>query len=144
MRVASLVVLALVSVALLGTGATTPLACVDSCRVDGHGQAGFIAPVTEVASGGSLSWGALDGGSHVNVDGGPGDDADPCFGVFYSGLAPSDAVRFDIVDGALFATTGGETFECLNARALADGSFALPYYCILHPALMRGVILVTP
>lgn len=127
----------------LGQGAN-PL-CADPCRI-GATSEGYLPPVAVLATGTNVSWEELDGVPHVNGDAG---FSDPCLFVPIEVGTPSENVRFDISAGQLELTTqpgtaNATTIPCGNGVALADGSFALPYFCLLHPLLMRGALVVRP
>lgn len=117
----------------------SPLRCTDPCLVD-TSYAGYRPPVVEIASGGSVVWVSNGGGGHIQADFGASGGI--CFVTDVGNGSPSQPATFDIVDAALVATTTElGTLACENAQAPPDGSFALPYYCTLHPQ-MRGAIIV--
>lgn len=131
----------LLALAALASASPVPDTCEDPCRIVGHSFA-YVAPVAKVTSGDSVVWGSLDT-THVNGDGSGSGAGATCFAVSGSVVEDSEPVRLDIVDGALLATVGLTTLECTTAELLDDGSFALPYHCLLHP-IMRGVLVVAP
>lgn len=128
--------LLLALVALAGGGASDGAAHVDATGF------GYTPAATVIASGTAVVWRASDT-MHITEDGGAPGTPDPCFLVFHAPGEDSEAVRFDIVDGRLVATSGGVATDCGNAAAMPDGSHALPFYCVLHPP-MRGALVVTP
>jgi plastocyanin len=113
-----------------------PLACTGTCVVAGS-SLGFTPPVVQLKSGASIEWTSSDTG-HVNADGLSGGGS--CIRVSYGPGSPSTPVQLDIVAGGV--VNGGGT-PCATAAQLPDGSFVLPYYCVIHP-VMRGVIVVSP
>ncbi len=125
--------------------AAVPATCANPCGLQGSAL-GFVTPVAIVTSGSTVSWTALDI-THVNADGSGIQVTDTCFRVTYSNTAASTPVTLTIVGSELQATydVGGvpTTSTCATAKALPDGSFALPYYCKLHPE-MHGLIVVEP
>ena len=115
----------------------SPLRCDDPCVVDTN-NGGYLPPVVEIASGGSVVWHST-GGGHIQADFG---QAASCFVTFVEGGGDSEAATFTIEDGALWAnTTDLGDAECGNAKALPTGDFVLPYECTIHPN-MRGTIVV--
>lgn len=136
MSVTLVAALALPVAALPGT----PVACDDPCRVESTSFA-YVSPVVHLASGGSVEWGSLDT-THIHADG-TGTGTTSCFDTVSFVDTRSEVVRFDVLDGALFATIGDETDECTTAEVLPDGRLAVPYYCLLHP-VMRGTLVVSP
>lgn len=126
--------------------AALPATCADPCGLDAS-SAGFILPVAVITSGSNVTWNALDI-THVNADGTGTSTTDTCFRVNYSPGTPTVPVTFTIVNASLQASypTGvnqTHVATCTEAIALPDGSFALTYYCKLHPE-MRGVLVVEP
>lgn len=115
----------------------TPLRCGDPCVVDTN-NGGYVPPVVEVMSGGSVVWHS-SGGGHIQSDFG---QRPACFVTFVEGGGDSEAATFTIQNGALRAnTTDLGDVECGNAKELPTGDFALPYECTIHPN-MRGTIVV--
>lgn len=115
----------------------TPASCADPCVVPSS-FAGYAPPVVEIAPGNRILWTTLDV-THVQVDAGN------CFVTTASRNSPSAAIRFDVVDGALFATGPGpdgvvRTTECTRAVPLPEGGFLLPYYCRLHPSMQAAIL----
>lgn len=137
MRILSLVLVGLLAATTLAIA--SPLRCADPCVVDTN-YSGYLPPIVEVGSGGSVVWHS-SGGGHIQADTGI---APSCFVTIVEGGGDSGAARFDIVDGALWAnTTDLGDQECFNAKKLPTGSFLLPYECTIH-ANMRGTIVVEP
>lgn len=134
------VLLTLVGIIALATLASaTPLACASACTIQAS-SSGYVAPTFEIRVGAPLVWHSTDI-AHVQQQGVAGGLG--CLGVVVHGNEDSPAVTFSISSGQLFATVGTSTSVCTSAVALPDGSFALPYYCAIHPA-MRGSLVVSP
>ena len=114
---------------------STPLACVDDCSILAHFFA-YVAPVTEVASGASVSWESLDV-SHPTGEMGA---ADPCFRAEMSGSTSSAPVDFSIVDGGVVATSDGRSKPCTTAIDLGGIAYALPYQCLVHPNMIAALV----
>lgn len=130
------------AVALFGPSArATPLACANPCTVQTY-AVGYVAPVVEIRSGTRVVW-TTGEESHPTSD---STASTRCFLVAVgSGVTPTP-VLFDIVHGSIQATTApGTSAEvsqpCRNATPLPDGSFELPFRCLLHP-WMNGELLI--
>lgn len=124
--------------------AAGPVVCSGTCTIQG-GSTGFVPPVQVVDSGTDVNWVPNDGNAHANTDSGT---SDPCF---FAPFGPdgSTHVRFDIVGASLEATVdpagpNATTAPCANAAALPGGGFVLQYFCVLHPVLMKGALVVVP
>lgn len=142
MRLASLAPALALALALAPLASSAPATCSDPCVVAPGMQVIYSPPVVTIPSGGSVMWHHNDGYGHVEQDGKNAADADPCFYALAPAGEFTNPVRFDLVDGALVATSvemGVAT--CANA-VVTPGGAVLPYYCLLHPN-MRGSIVVT-
>lgn len=121
----------------------TPL-CDGSCEVWSH-SIGYLPPVVVLTSGSTVTWTSLDT-SHVDSETLLLDDTAPCFTVSSDIVTPTPPVRFDVVAGALVATTDPAgpaplSATCRNAVPAGPTGAALNYHCVLHPE-MRGVLVV--
>lgn len=138
----------LVLVMAVPTGLATPLACQGTCLVEGH-SLGFRPPVVEIEDGSRIVWLGVDT-SHINQDFDvTGQPAVACFSVDYNPFDDSPAVQFDLTGSGVDATTNpglpsADTRTCDTAMDVGAGSWAIPYVCVLHPALMRGLVVVSP
>jgi hypothetical protein len=138
-------ILAIAALTLSAPGAhATPLRCASECSVQAI-AAGYVVPVTEIASGARVRWTTTEL-SHPTTD--SADDDTNCFNVGVGASTPTVAVRFVNAGGGLTATTdpGGpneHTEPCGNARALPTGELVLPFHCMLHN-WMNGVLVVDP
>lgn len=139
---AALAATAALAVPSAPTAEATPLACADPCTITSSLYA-YIAPVTEVASGGSVVWTSIDGSHPTQEQQLLGGSGPLCLDVAVSSVSASPAVTFDIADGGLSATTNGNTLPCTAALAIGDLGFVLPYQCQLHPN-MQAALVVTP
>lgn len=135
---AAAAVLALALVALAGASVAAPLVCSGKCVVTASTTTGYQPPLLLMASGSVVEWVSTEGG-HASVGGGC---LHPEVGYNTAGLVAD--VRFDIVNGRLWATTFDPDFgtpEACDSAALPDGSRALSYACPWH-SNMKGRILV--
>lgn len=129
------------AMALAPLAASAPAACGDPCVVEPALQLTYVPPAVVVASGGSVVWHHTDGYGHAQQDGKNAADADFCFFALAPAGESTNPVRFDLVDGALFATSPEwGTLPCGNA-VVTPAAAVLPYYCTLHNN-MRGTIVV--
>jgi hypothetical protein len=129
-----------IALALVGIAAATPLACASSCVIDAA-TTGYTTAVFDVQQGVPLVWHSTDIG-HVQQEGVTGNSG--CLGVPSFGGRDSAPVVFTIASGHLLASVNGAAADaCVNAQALPDGSFALPYFCEIH-STMRGALVVSP
>lgn len=121
-------------------------ACLPLCPV-GSTEVGYLAPVTIVASGGTVSWEATDNVYHLNREynaQGPANPPDSCISV---AIWPGDVgtATFEIRPDGLWAQDPGDEFApCPRAESLPEGSYVLPYFCAAHGAPQNGFLLVTP
>lgn len=116
-----------------------PPTCVDPCTITTT-DAGYVAPLTEIASGTSVRWVSASG-SHPTSNA-----VDPparCFLVAAGPGVTPVPVRFDIAGSTVRATTGQVTLDCSTAVALPTGGYVLPFQCLLHP-WMHGSLLIEP
>lgn len=134
----SIIAILLGIMAIASVVPATPLACSQNCTIAGSSTA-YNPPVLELASGSSVVWTSTDIG-HINADGVLNGDA--CFIAVYSTEDASSPTTFEIVGNTLEATVDGETLACNTASRLPDGSFVLPYYCVIHTP-MRGALVIT-
>lgn len=123
--------------------ATSPTACTGTCQIQSLG-AGYLAPVTEIASGAEVVWGSLDI-THIQVQW-PVVASDTCFVATATPSEDSVPVRFDLAGGSLSATTApGTTSEstaaCGDVQTLPDGSVDLAYYCAIHPNMLGHLLI---
>lgn len=136
--------MAVALIALVPNTASLPVLCQGSCEIAG-GSTHFTPPAVAVESGATVNWVPDDANTHANIDAGT---LDPCF---FAPFNPTTSwpVRFDIVGATVEATTTNDTnvdttLACGNAVALPGGAFAINYFCVLHPVLMKGVLVVVP
>lgn len=137
--------LAITAAVATATSPTPPTACTDSCHIESWGG-GYIAPVTQIASGAQVVWGSLDI-THIQSQS-PLQTPESCFSAVATPNDDAPPVRFDIQDGSVVATTSlgtpdEESEECESVDFLPDGSAVLAYYCTLHPN-MHGSLLIQP
>ncbi|HUR70197.1 MAG TPA: hypothetical protein VM370_13215 [Candidatus Thermoplasmatota archaeon] len=129
--------LALVLALVLAPVAAGAIAgCVPACEVDAS-ENGYATPITVLPSGQSVAWTSTDI-THINSDVRLGGDL--CFTTIAAGGETSAFVRFDLVDGALFATVDGETLPCATPL-VTPAAAVIPYHCELHPTMI-GVLVV--
>lgn len=125
--------------------AAPPITCPDACTI-GATSEGYLPPVVVVTEGALVSWEAIDGTPHANTDAGL--SVDPCMFVDIPGGEVSEPIAFEILDGELRVRDdlgpNETTTACANAVALPNGGFAISYFCVLHPQLMRGALVVQP
>lgn len=136
---------ALLALPLFATAAA-PATCSDPCSIVATAEA-YKLPANVITSGTSVVFSSGDI-SHVTTDGAPVGAQASCFQLSQIPGTPSPALTFTITGGSLVASYVDEngrtqTATCLNAIALPDGGFALPFYCKLH-ANMRGLLVVEP
>lgn len=129
--------------ALAGAGhsAVPALSCSGTCVVESSTAGGYSPALLVMQSGSVLEW-ISTMGSHASVGGGClHGDAE------YNDLGLVSDVRFEIAEGALFATTldpnYGTPERCGGAFRVPDGSFSLSYSCPYH-GNMNGHVLVRP
>jgi plastocyanin len=114
----------------------TPAACASPCSIIAS-SAGYIAPSVEIAEGTTVHWTSIDT-SHPTTD----DRIDPCFIAQAGPETPLIPVKFTVAAQTLRATIGTTTRTCDGAVAVDEGTFILPYQCLLHP-WMHGALIVT-
>lgn len=138
---------ALVLASVLGGPSASggPLSCADPCEITAF-QAGYILPLTEIATGGQVLWSTTES-SHPTSN--SPFASDRCFVVPVGSSVVPVPVQFDVAGGTVQATTAPGTpkqsgpVPCGNAIALPAGGFVLPFGCLLHP-WMHGALLVSP
>jgi len=140
----SLLIAAGTSVAVVPAApAALPIACASPCVISASGQTGYVAPVTDIATGTSVSWFTTEDNTHPTTEGIAAGSVG-CFDAKITMEAPTAPVRFDLAGGGLTATSDTlGTQTCVSAVALPDGSAALFYHCRLHPNMI-GVLRVEP
>lgn len=131
----------ILALALVPLASGLPGSCADPCVIASDGTFGYTPPASVLASGGSVVWTSNDYGHYTVPGRGFLDGGDFCFYVGHTPDEPSPPVRFDLRDGALFATVDDVTTSCGPAVATPAGA-ALPYFCVIHPT-MRGTLIVT-
>jgi hypothetical protein len=122
----------------------TPLACASPCSITTT-SAGYVLPVTEIASGAQVKWVTTEA-SHPTSNSTDGDTR--CFLQAVSSSVVPAPVRFDLAPSGLYATTfpGTDheaTVLCPNTTALPNGALLLTFRCMLH-TWMNGVLAVEP
>lgn len=119
--------------------------CEGVCPVQGSGITGFVPPVLLLKSGSTVEWQSLDGLGHVNREGAV--NAKPaetsCINVAYVGSLFDGQATFRLEGGGLVAEAMGVTRTCATATVTEAGA-ALAYQCVLHPLVMKGVLVVVP
>lgn len=115
------------------------------CLIDSN-IFGYLPPVATIDSGTVVRWASSDA-PHPTAEGFP--PADPCFRVPVGPGVDLVPVRFDVVDGALHATTSPGTAEeetglCESAIVLGAGQTALEYRCLLHPWMFGTLVVDAP
>lgn len=124
---AAIVVLALAPLAAAAV-------CAPACAVASTERA-YLPAVLVVASGSTVTWTDADNLGHSATD-----RAGFCFNVRFP-PGGSGSARFDVVDGALYATDASGTSECFAATRTPAGAFLLHYECLYH-ANMEADLLV--
>lgn len=113
----------------------SPADCASPCVVTAT-FAGYVPPVVPIAGGTEVAWHTADP-SHPTADFG----ADKCFRVPVGAGVTPVPVRFDVVGGGVEATTAPgtplqTTSPCTEVVALVDGSYAVPFHCLIHPHMV--------
>lgn len=131
---------AAIAAAALGVGSpsqATPAACTSQCTVQANTNAGYVAPVIEVANGTDVRW-LPTTTSHPTGEflGG-----DPCFTVPVGvGVTPVPVI-FESSASGVTATVGAETKPCESATLVGIDSWSITYHCLLH-SWMNGTVIV--
>lgn len=121
-------------------GRATPVRCSgDPCEILTT-SAGYVTPTTEIASGGRVVWTSTEA-SHPTSNSA---DGDRCFLVTVGATVEPVPVLFEITGQGVRATTdaGVGPLACTDASPLPDGSYLLPFRCLLH-VWMNGALLIT-
>jgi hypothetical protein len=149
MRLAPTLLLLALGLAVAAPALALVPTCASSCNTDARVGA-FVLPAAILPTGTSMTWTSVDV-QHFVADGTTA--AASCVSLPVPGLQASAPVTFTIEADGLHAETGASSGggwsgasgadPLCAATQLPDGSFALPYRCLIHPE-MRGVILVTP